>query len=80
MDVIDNFRRVISFRIRGLGYPEHLPRAKLDTKTASFTPVINDVYDTVCNKDAISIQRLSPEIHGSSSVLSNYNDKQVLLY
>jgi hypothetical protein len=65
--LVDDLRRVIAFRIGSLGYRQYVSGAELNTKTASFTPVIDDMHDTVCNLDAVSIERLSPIRHGSSS-------------
>jgi hypothetical protein len=53
MKIVDNFGGVIPFRISVLGYRQHISGTELDTKTASFTAVIDDVNDTVCNPDAI---------------------------
>jgi len=44
--------------------------AKLNTKTASFTAVIDNMHDAVRNLDAVLVERLSPIGHGSSSALS----------
>jgi hypothetical protein len=55
MITINYLGGMITFRICAFGYGQHVSRAKLDAKTASFTPVINNVYDTVSNLDAISI-------------------------
>jgi hypothetical protein len=45
--LVDDFRGVIAFGVGPLRYCQNVSRAELNAKTASFAPVIDDVYDTV---------------------------------
>jgi hypothetical protein len=67
--IIDDLRRVIPFGVDALRNGEVALGAELNTKTAPLTTVIDDMHDTVSNLDAISVERLSPIGHGSSSAL-----------
>jgi len=53
--VIQDFGWVIPLGIGSFGYDEIVLGAELNTKTAPFTTVIDDMHDTASNLDAITV-------------------------
>jgi hypothetical protein len=61
--VINEFGRMVAFRIGALGHDQHTLGAELDTEAASLASFLNDVDNAVRHLDAVSIQGLSPVGH-----------------
>jgi hypothetical protein len=59
---------MVAFGVGVLRHDQSALGAELDTKAASLAPFFDDVNDAVGYLDAVSIQRLSPECHGPSSI------------
>jgi hypothetical protein len=66
---------MVSFGVCTGGNRKDFLGAKLNTKTAPLTTVIDDMNDAVCNQDAVSIKWLSPKSHSSSQVKSITNNQ-----
>jgi hypothetical protein len=66
--IIHEYGRMVALGIALLGHDQHLERAELDTKAASFASFLDDVDDALGDPDATAIQRLSPISHSPSSI------------
>jgi hypothetical protein len=53
--IVGEFRGVVAFGVGAHRHDEHALGAELDTKAASFAPLLDDVDDTVGYLDAVSI-------------------------
>jgi hypothetical protein len=55
MGIIGQFRGMVPFRVGVLGHGEDELGTELDTESASFAPLFNDVDDAMGHLDAVSI-------------------------
>jgi hypothetical protein len=68
VSIVDEFRRMVTFRIGVLGHDERILGAKLNAKSAPFASFLDDVNDAARNLDAVPVQGLSPIGHVPSSI------------
>jgi hypothetical protein len=65
---VGEFRGVVALGVGVPGHDEHVLRAELNAKTASFASLLNDMNDAVGHLNAVPIKRLSPIAHNPTSI------------
>jgi hypothetical protein len=58
---------MVPLAVGGPRHDQDVPGAELDAEAAALATLLNDANNAQGNLDALAIQRLSPECHGSSS-------------
>jgi hypothetical protein len=61
-----SLRVIIPFEIEGLGHPEDISRAVIDTELTTLAPIFNDSDPTLCNLNGLQIKWNTPIFHLSS--------------
>ena len=67
VQIIDDFGGMVSFGVRTLRHYQQMPRAELNTETASLASFLNDMHNAMGDLNSIPIERLSPIRHRTSS-------------
>jgi ribosome-associated protein len=62
---------MVSFRIRSRRHDQEAARTKLDTETTTFASFFDDMHNAMRDSNPITIERLSPGLHRTSSALHN---------
>jgi hypothetical protein len=60
---------MVSFRIRSRRHDQEATRTKLDTETTTFASFFDDMHNAMRDSNPITIERLSPGLHRTSSAL-----------
>ena len=58
-----SLRVIIAFKIEGLGHPEDIPRAVIDTEFAALTSLFNYGYPTPRDLNGLQIKWNTPILH-----------------
>jgi hypothetical protein len=65
-----SLRVIITFEIEGLGHPEDIARAIIDTEFAALASLFNNGYPTLCDLNSLEIKWNTPIFHLNSSARS----------
>jgi hypothetical protein len=58
-----SLRVIIPFEIEGLGHPEDIARAVIDTEFAALASLFNNSYPTLRDPNGLQIKRNAPILH-----------------